>query len=65
MIKASLKGFMSDYLAFAKNLGISKVIIVIVYIDNFPFFDPDLTEMNNVKSFLANQYKMKDLISCG
>ncbi len=56
---------MSDYSAFAKNLGTSKVVIVIVYIDNFLFFRLDLTEIKIVKSFLANQYKMKDLGSCG
>ena len=56
---------MSDYSAFAKNLGISNVVIVIVYIDDFLFFEPNLTEINIIKSFLADQYKMKDLGSCG
>ena len=65
MIKAGLKRLMSDYSAFAKNLGTSKVVIVIVYVDDFLFFGPDLTEINIIKSFLADQYKMKDLGSCG
>ncbi len=65
MIKAGLKRLMSDYSAFAKNLATSKVVIVIVYVDDFLFFGPDLTEINIVKSFLANQYKIKDLGSCG
>ena len=65
MIRAGLKRLMSNFSAFANNLGTSKVVIVIVYIDNFLFFRPDLTEINIVKSFLANQYKMKDLSSYG
>ncbi len=64
MIKAGLKRPLSDYLAFAKNLGTSKFVIVIVYIDDFLLFGPDLTKINIVKYFLANQYKMKDLGSC-
>lgn len=55
---------MSDYSAFAKNLSTNKIVIVIVYVDNFLFFGPELTEINIIKSFLANQYKMKDLGSC-
>ena len=65
MIKAGLKRLISDYSAFAKNLGTSKVVIVIVYVDDFLFFGTDLTEINIIKSFLADQYKMKDLGSCG
>ena len=61
IIKTGLKRLMSDYLAFVKNLGTSKVVIIVVYIENFPFFGPDPTEINIVKFFLAKQYKMKDL----
>ena len=64
MINAGLKKLMSDYSAFAKNLGTNKVVIVIIYIDDFLFFGPDLTKINFVKSFLANQYKMKNLGFC-
>ena len=65
MIKVGLKSLMSDYSAFAKNLGIIKVVIVIIYVDDFLYFGPDLVEINIVKFFLADQYKMKDLDSCG
>lgn len=54
MIKADLKKLISDYLAFVKNLGISKVVIIIIYIDNFFFFEQEFTEINIVKSFLTN-----------
>lgn len=54
MIRTGLKWLISDNLAFAKNLGISKVVIVIIYIDDFLFFVPDFTEINIIKSFLAN-----------
>lgn len=47
---------MSNYLAFAKNLGINKVVIVIIYVDNFLFFRPYPTKINIVKSLLADQY---------
>ncbi len=65
MIRAGLQRLMSDYSAFAKNLGTSMVVIVIVYVDDFLFFGPDFTKINIVKSFLADQYKIKDLGSCG
>lgn len=65
MIKISLKRLVSDYLAFVKNHGTSKVVIIIIYIDNFFFFGPNFTKINLVKSFLSNQYKMKDLGPCG
>ena len=65
IIKAGLKRIILDYAAFAKNLATSKVVILIDYVDNFLFFGPDFIEINIVKSFLANQYKIKDLRSCG
>lgn len=61
MIKADLKRLMSDYFAFAKNLDTSKVVILIIYKDNFLFLRPDLMEMNIIKLFLADQYKIEDL----
>ena len=54
MIKADLKRLMLDYSTFAKNLTISKVVIIIVYVDDFLFFGLDLTKINIIKSFLAN-----------
>ncbi len=65
IIRVGLKKLMSDYSAFVKNLGTGKIVIIIVYVDNFLFFGPDLREINIVKFFLANQYKMKDLSSYG
>ena len=35
MTKTGLKKLLLDYLTFTKNFRISKVIIIIVYIDNF------------------------------
>ena len=54
MIKVESKRLISDYSAFAKNLGTSKVVIVIVNIDNFLNFGSDLVEISIVKSFLAD-----------
>ena len=65
MIRAGLKRLVSDYSAFAKNLGTSKVVIVIVYVDEFLFFEPDIQEINTVKKYLADRYNMKDLGPCG
>lgn len=56
---------MSDYLIFAKNLSIIKVAIIIIYIDDFFFFRPNIMEINIVKLFLTDQYKIKDLSSYG
>ncbi len=61
MILAGLKRLISDYSTFAKNLGTSKVVIVIVCVDDFLFFGPDIQEINTVKKYLVDQYKMKDL----
>ena len=51
MIKAGLKSIMSDYSAFTTTLGTSKIVILIVYIDNFLFFGLDFAKINIVKSF--------------
>ena len=61
MTKAGPKRLVSDYLALVKNYGTSKVVIIIVYVDDFLFFKPNLTKINLVKLFLSNQYKMKNL----
>ena len=61
MIKAGLKKLISDHSAFIKNLGSSKIIIVIVNVNNFLIFEPDFSKSNIVKSFLGDQYKMKNL----
>ena len=55
MIKTGLKRLMSDYSAFAQNLDTRKVVIDIIYVNNFLFFGLNLTKINIVKSFLANQ----------
>ena len=65
MIGAGLKRLVSDYFAFAKNLGTSKLVIVIVYVYDFLFFGPDISEINTVKKYLADRYKIKDLGPCG
>ena len=54
MIKAGLKRLISDYSAFTKNLSTSKVIIVIIYINDFLYLGPDLAEINIVIYFLAD-----------
>lgn len=64
MVLANLKILTLYYLAFAKNRGTSKVVIVIVYINNFLSFEPDIIETKLLNFFLAAQYKMKDLSSC-
>lgn len=63
MIKAGIIKFISNYLAFAKNFDISKIAIVIIYINHFLFFKPNLIEINIIKFFLANKYNIKDLSS--
>ena len=65
MILAGLKKLLSDYSAFAKNLGTDQVVIVIVYVDDFLFFGLDIAEINSIKRFLSETFKMKDLRPCG
>lgn len=56
---------MSNHLVFTKNFGTSKIIIVMIYINDLLIFWSDITEINIVKLFLTNQYKIKNLGSCG
>ena len=61
LLKASLTRLMSDYSVFIYNAGTTKVVIVIVYVDNFLVFGPNMSEIENVKWWLAIHYKIKDL----
>lgn len=64
MIKAGLKRLISNYLIFSINFDINKVVIIIIYIDNFLFFKLDFIKINILIFFLADQYKMKDSRFC-
>ncbi len=64
IVWADLKILTLYYLAFAKNQDTSKVVIVIVYINSFLSFEPDIIEIKLFKFFFSDQYKMKDLNSC-
>lgn len=61
MIKFVSQKLISDYLVFIKNLGTTKVVIVNIYVNDFFFIMSDITKINFVKSFLDDQYKIKDL----
>lgn len=64
MIKACLKKLISNYITFIKEFGTSKLVTVVVYIDNFDFFGPFFyIKINIIKLFLANQYNIKDVSS--
>ncbi len=49
MIHVDLNKLVSDYSVFVKNLETSKLVIVIVYVDDFLFFGPDIQKINTVK----------------
>ena len=55
---------MSDYSVFIRNAGTLRVVIVLVYVDDFLVFGPDKAEIDNVKWWLATNYKIKDLGPC-
>lgn len=55
---------MSDYSVFIRNAGTPRVVIVLVYVDDFLIFGPDKAEIDNVKWWLATNYKIKDLGTC-
>ncbi len=59
-----LKRLSSDHYVFAKTLETDQVVIIIVYINDFLKFDLDIAEMNSIKIFLSETYKMKDLGTC-
>lgn len=49
IIQAGLQRLISNFSAFAKNLGTTKVVIIIVYINYFLLFGPKIMEINIVK----------------
>lgn len=57
------KGYISsknDYSFLTKSLAGSFVILV-VYVDDILLVGDDITEMNSIKSYLDNQFKIEDL----
>lgn len=50
----------SDHSASAQNLKTGQVVIVIVFVDNFLFFWPDIAGMNSIKRFFSKTYNMKN-----
>ena len=65
LFRAGLTWMMSNYSDIIRNFGPTKVIIVIVYVDDFLVFGPKMSEIGNIKSWLAIHSKIKDLGSCG
>ena len=61
MTLSGLKRLLSDHFALGKNLETDQVGIIIVYIDDFLFFGPNIVEINSIKRFLSETYKMQDL----
>ena len=55
---------MSNYSVFIRNAGPRKMIIVVIYIDNFLVFKFDKSKIDNIKWWLNINYKMKDLKTC-
>ena len=64
LLGAGLTRLMSDYSVFIRNAGTTKVVIVIVYVDDFLVFGPNMSEIDNIKWWLATHYKIKDLGPC-
>ena len=64
LLKASFLRLMSNYSIFICNAGSSKMIIVVIYIDDFLVFGLDKSEIDNIKWWLNINYKMKDLGTC-
>ncbi len=60
-----LTRLLSDYSVCIRNSRTDKVVIVVVYIDEFLLFDFDMKKMESAKWWLAAHYKMKDIGSCG
>lgn len=52
--------FMNDYSVFHKKSG-SSIVFVDVYVDNVLLTGTDLVEINSLKSFLHDTFKIKDL----
>ncbi len=61
MTRAGLQRFLCNYSAFAKNFSNEKVVIVIVYLNNFLLFGPNLNKINKMEKMFADCYKIKNL----
>ena len=55
---------MLHYSVYIQNAELPRVVIVLVYIDDFLVFGTDKAEIDNVKWWLATNYKIKDLGPC-
>lgn len=64
LFAAGLTQLMSNYLIFIYNFEITKIVIVIIYINNFLVFGANISEIDNIKWWLATHYKIKDLKLC-
>ena len=52
---------MSDYLVFIRNNSISRMIIIVLYINNYLVFGIGKSKIDGIKKWLYIHYKMKDL----
>lgn len=64
LFRAGLTRLMSDYSVFIRNAGTTRVVIVIVYVDDFLVFGPNMSDIDIIKWWLATHYKIKDLGPC-
>ena len=48
LFKTSLTQLMSNYSVFIQNAGSSKMVIIVIYVDNFLVFELDKSKINNI-----------------
>ena len=64
LLKAGLTQLILEYSVFIQNVGSRLMVIVVIFVDDFLVFGLNKSEINNIKWWLNNNYKMKDLEIC-
>ena len=62
--EAGLKPLYSDSSVYVRNLGTAKMVFVAIYVDDILITGPDMDEINALKRWLSDRFRMKDLGPC-
>ena len=62
--EAGLKPLYLDFSVYIRNPGTAKMVIVAIYVNDILVTGPDMEEINALKRWLLDRFRMKDLGPC-